>query len=116
MNQSHEAHHSARPLHSPKGPHSRLSFVFLEAARFELPALESGTDQRTAMELAARPGSDIAPLVDRALMAIYRRQQELAWTEHLVQDIETALEQAGVLGRPERVPAMCSWTWWATPG
>jgi class 3 adenylate cyclase len=31
----------------------------------------------------------------------------LAWTEHLVEDIETALEQAGVLGRPERVPAMC---------
>jgi adenylate cyclase len=59
------------------------------------------------MELAARLGSDVAPLVDRALMAIYRRQQELAWTEHLVEDIETALEQAGVLVRPERVPAIC---------
>jgi adenylate cyclase len=75
--------------------------------RFELPALESGADQRTAMELAARLGSDVAPLVDRALMAIYRRQQELAWTEHLVEDIEAALEQGGDLGRPERVPAMC---------
>jgi adenylate cyclase len=75
--------------------------------RFELPALESAADQRTAMELAARLGSDVAPLVDRALMAIYRRQQELAWTEHLVEDIETALEQAGVLVRPERVPAIC---------
>jgi adenylate cyclase len=75
--------------------------------RFELPALESAADQRTAMELAARLGSDVAPLVDRALMAIYRRQQELAWTEHLVEDIEAALEQAGVLVRPERVPAIC---------
>jgi adenylate cyclase len=75
--------------------------------RFELPAVESGADQRTAMEVAARLGSDVAPLMDRALMAIYRRQQELAWTEHLVEDIETALKQAGDLGRPERVPAMC---------
>jgi adenylate cyclase len=40
-------------------------------------------------------------------MAAYRRQQELAWIEQLVEDIETALEAAGVLGRPERVPAMC---------
>jgi adenylate cyclase len=40
-------------------------------------------------------------------MAAYRRQQELAWIEHLVEDIEAALEAAGVLGRPERVPAMC---------
>jgi len=76
-------------------------------ARFELPVLESGADQRTAMELASRMSGDFTPLVDRALMGIYRRQQELAWTEHLVEHIETELEAAGVLGRPERVPAMC---------
>jgi adenylate cyclase len=76
-------------------------------ARFEGPLLESGADERTAMEWASRLAGDFHPLVDRALMGIYRRQQELAWTEHLVEDIETALEQAGVLGRPERVPAMC---------
>jgi adenylate cyclase len=76
-------------------------------ARFELPVLESGADQRTAMELASQMSGDFNPLVDRALMGIYRRQQELAWTEHLVEHIETELEAAGVLGRPERVPAMC---------
>jgi adenylate cyclase len=76
-------------------------------ARFELPVLESGADQRTAMELASQMSGDFNPLVDRALMGIYRRQQELAWTEHLVEHIETELEEAGVLGRPERVPAIC---------
>jgi class 3 adenylate cyclase len=76
-------------------------------ARFEVPLLESGADQRTAMELASRMSGDFTPLVDRALMGIYRRQQELAWTEHLVEHIETELEAAGALGRPERVPAMC---------
>jgi class 3 adenylate cyclase len=76
-------------------------------ARFELPILESGRDQRETMELAAQMGVDFNPLVDRALLAIYRRQQELTWTEHLVEHVEAALEQDGVLGLPERVPAMC---------
>jgi adenylate cyclase len=47
------------------------------------------------------------PLIDRALMAAYRRQQELAWIGQLVEDIEAALEEAGGLGRPGWVPAMC---------
>jgi class 3 adenylate cyclase len=47
------------------------------------------------------------PLVDPALLAAYRRQQELSWIEQLVEDIEAALEETGGLGRPERVPAMC---------
>jgi adenylate cyclase len=76
-------------------------------ARFEGPALASGADQRTAMELAARRSVDFLPLADPALLAIYRRQQELVWTEGLVERIESELEAAGVLGRPGRVPAMC---------
>jgi len=78
-------------------------------ARFMAPMLASGADQQTAMELAAQRGVDlnVTPLIDRALMAAYRRQQELAWIEQLVEDIEAALEDTGVLGRPERVPAMC---------
>jgi adenylate cyclase len=76
-------------------------------ARFEEPVLESGLGQRKAMELASQLAGDFLPLIDRAMLAIYRRQQELVWTEHQVLNIETALEEAGALGRPERVPAMC---------
>jgi adenylate cyclase len=85
-----------------------LATAWTEAyqARFEGPALESGADQRTAMELAAQLGGDFLPLGDPALLGIYRRQQELSWTEHLVERIENELEAAGMLGRPERVPAM----------
>jgi adenylate cyclase len=75
-------------------------------ARFEGPVLASGADQRTAMELAARLSVDFLPLADPALLAIYRRQQELVWTEGLIERIESELEAAGVLGRPGRVPAM----------
>jgi adenylate cyclase len=78
-------------------------------ARFIAPVLEAGADQQTATERAAQRVADLnaAPLLDQALLAAYRRQQELAWVEQLVEDIEAALEQAGGLGRPERVPAMC---------
>jgi adenylate cyclase len=75
-------------------------------ARFEGPVLASGGDQGTAMERAAQLSVEFLPLVDPALLAIYRRQQELLWTEGLVERIEDELEAAGVLGRPGRVPAM----------
>jgi class 3 adenylate cyclase len=75
-------------------------------ARFMGPVLASGADQRTAMELASQLATDFLPLVDRALMGIYRRQQELVWTEDMVEDIENELERAGVLRRPGRIPAM----------
>jgi adenylate cyclase len=78
-------------------------------ARFMAPLLEGGADQQAAIERAAQLATDlnVTPLVDRALLAAYRRQQELAWVEQLVEDIETALEATGGLGRLERVPAMC---------
>jgi class 3 adenylate cyclase len=76
-------------------------------ARFMAPLLEAGADQQTARKRAAKLSGDFLPVVDRALLAAYRRQQELSWIEDLVEEIETALEATGVLGRPERVPAMC---------
>jgi adenylate cyclase len=78
-------------------------------ARFIAPLVASGADQQTAQERAARRVGDLdlASLLDHALLAAYRRQQELAWTGQLVEDIETALQETGGLGRPERVPAMC---------
>jgi adenylate cyclase len=53
-------------------------------ARFEGPALRSGLGQRRAMELASELAAEFLPLVDQALMGIYRRQQELVWTDHQV--------------------------------
>jgi adenylate cyclase len=76
-------------------------------ARFGGTLLASSGDQPTTMTLAAQLGVAFVPLVDPMLLAIYRRQQELNWTEGLVERIEDELEAAGVLGRPGRVPAMC---------
>jgi class 3 adenylate cyclase len=75
-------------------------------ARFTGPVRESGADHRTAMEWASDMAAAFLPLVDRTLAAIYRRQQELVWTEDMVEDIERELERTGALRRPGRVPAM----------
>jgi len=76
-------------------------------ARFEEPVLAAGLGQQEAMERASELAATFIPLIDRALMGIYRRQQELVWTDHQVLNVEAALEEAGVMARPERVPAMC---------
>jgi adenylate cyclase len=78
-------------------------------ARFIAPVLASGADQQTARDRASRLSMDLnAPAVlDRALLAAYRRQQELSWIEQLVEDIEAAVEETGGLRRPKWVPAMC---------
>ena len=75
-------------------------------SRFEVPFLEQGMTQARAMETASSMAGEYGPLVDRTLLAMLRRQQELQWTEHLVEHIEDDLEQSGRLGRPERLPAM----------
>jgi adenylate cyclase len=74
--------------------------------RFEVPFLEQGMTQAQATEMASSMAGHYNDLVDRALLAMLRRQQELQWTEHLVEHIEDDLERSGRLGRPERLPAM----------
>jgi adenylate cyclase len=75
-------------------------------AKLEVPLLASGLSQGQLMDVASQIGQQFPPLLDRALMAGYRRQQELAWTEDMVEHVEAALEEAGIRARPGRVPAM----------
>ena len=63
--------------------------------------------QQQALELSAELDPELAPLLDRAVMAVYHRQQELAWIEDQVVHVEAALGEVGAHARPERVPAMC---------
>jgi adenylate cyclase len=74
--------------------------------RFEGTVLASCAGQHTVMARASQLSAEFLPLIDSALLAVYRRQQELVWTDGLVERIENELEQAGVLDRPGRVPAM----------
>ena len=73
---------------------------------FEVPLLRSGLGERRAMETASEMSVDIIPLLDAAVFAAYRRQQELVWTEHQIEHIEQALESAGISLPPGPPPAM----------
>ena len=73
----------------------------------EMPLLRSGLDERRTMELASSLSPSLTGMLDAALMAAYRRQQELTWTEHQIEHIEQALEDAGVSLPAAPPTAMC---------
>ncbi|MGH8946601.1 MAG: adenylate cyclase regulatory domain-containing protein, partial [Acidimicrobiia bacterium] len=73
----------------------------------EDPLRRSGERAGEVVRLASDLGGRFVPLLEEALLAIYRRQQERVWLQNLIEDIERALEEGGVLERIERSPAMC---------
>jgi adenylate cyclase len=72
----------------------------------ELPLLEGGMTEREMLEAQADVGSRMPP-VEQVLLAIYHGQQEHAWSKRAVEDVEGALERAGLYSRLHRPPAMC---------
>jgi class 3 adenylate cyclase len=75
--------------------------------RLERPLLESGMDRPQMMQRASEFGAAYMEFMDRALLDMYHRQQEHVWIDHIVLDIEEALEEMGRYRRLERPPAMC---------
>ena len=71
------------------------------------PLLASGMTEREVLEAQADLGSQMAPLREQALLAIYHGQQEHTWGQGFVEYVEGALERAGLYRRLERPPAVC---------
>lgn len=71
-----------------------------------LPLLEGGMTEGEMLDIQADFGSQMAPLVEQALLAIYHGQQEHAWTKGAIQDVEGALEKAGLYSRFHGSPAV----------
>jgi adenylate cyclase len=76
-------------------------------SQVELPLLEGGMTEREMLEAQAELGSRMAPLLDQALLAIYHGQQEHAWSQSALENVEGALEGAGLYSRVHRPPAVC---------
>jgi adenylate cyclase len=72
----------------------------------EMPLLRSGLSQRETMEVASSQSNLYIEKLERAMLAAYRRQQELATLAHLVDHIEGALEESGTFQRPDRPTAV----------
>src|SRR5438876_3766160 len=73
----------------------------------EQPLLEGGMSTVQMLEAQAEFGSRISPLMEQVLVAIYSGQQEHAWSQSALEDVEDALERAGLLSRLHRPPAVC---------
>jgi class 3 adenylate cyclase len=73
----------------------------------EQPLLEGGMSTVQMLEAQADFGSRINPLMDQVLAAIYHGQQEHAWSQSALEDVEDALERAGLLSRLHHPPAVC---------
>ena len=73
----------------------------------ELPLLERGMSVVEMLEAQADLGSRVAPLMEQAFLAIYHGQQEHSWSESAVEDVQAALERAGLHTRLHHPPAVC---------
>ena len=73
----------------------------------ERPLLEGGMSTVQMLEAQADFGSRINPMMEQVLVAIYRGQQEHAWSQSALEDVEDALERAGLLTRLHHPPAVC---------
>ena len=72
----------------------------------ELPLLEGGMTEVEMLEAQADLGSRITPLMEPALLAIYRGLQEHSWSKSAVEDVESVLEKAGLYRAVHRPPAV----------
>jgi adenylate cyclase len=73
----------------------------------ELPLLKGGMREVEMLEAQADLGSQMAPLMEQTLLAIWHGQQEHAWSKNHVENVESVLEKAGLLSRLHHPPAMC---------
>lgn len=72
----------------------------------DVPAQRAGATEKEVLEAGIGFGSVVMPLIDAAVLSIYRRMQERTWMADLVEHVELGLEQAGVHERLERPSAM----------
>ena len=72
----------------------------------ELPLLEGGMTETEMLAAQAEVGSRMAPLLEQGLLSIYHGQQEHAWSNSAVEDVEAALERVGLYRPVRRPPAV----------
>lgn len=70
----------------------------------DVPAQRAGRTQREVMDGGEAFGEAVMPMMDRTLLSLYHRFQEGTWMDDLVEHVELAIEEAGLLRRLERPP------------
>jgi hypothetical protein len=60
------------------------------------------------LEVTNEWGEEFASLTEQALLAIYHANQEHTWTENLIEEVEDALDRAGLRSRMAIPPRSAS--------
>jgi adenylate cyclase len=71
------------------------------------PMLATGMVEADMFQAQSEVGSEMAPLMERAVLGIFHGQQQHAWSQSSVEAVELALERAGVSLGEHGPPAMC---------
>jgi adenylate cyclase len=71
------------------------------------PRLASGLTEAETQEATIEFGEELAPLIEQAMLAIYQANQEHTWTANLIDEVEDALDRAGLHNRLSTTPAIC---------
>jgi adenylate cyclase len=73
----------------------------------ESPMLRSGMTEHEMLQASTQVSPQLRQMVERMMLWVYRRHQEHATIEHIVEHVENMLEEAGLaIARPARPPAM----------
>jgi adenylate cyclase len=72
----------------------------------EMPMLDAGLSHAEMTAVVESVGAELTPHLERALLTVYRRQQERVWTDDGVQYMESTIEAMGLYERPERPTAI----------
>jgi adenylate cyclase len=73
----------------------------------EQPMIAAGLGVGVVLDVAAEWGAVQAPLVEQAFIAMFHAQEEHAWLDVIVGNVEQALDRAGLGPRSDRPPAVC---------
>ena len=73
----------------------------------EVALVESGMTEGEMLQAQADLGSQMTPLMEQVLLAIYHGQQEHTWSQVFVEHVEGALEAVGLYRRLDQPPAVC---------
>ena len=73
----------------------------------EMPLIASGMGQREVAEASHRLSTELTALEEKALLEIYHAHHEHAATKNIVENVESALANAGVHSRLAVKPAIC---------
>jgi adenylate cyclase len=71
------------------------------------PSLASGMNEAEMLRATNEFGPEFASLTEQALLAVYHANQEHTWTANLMEEVERALDRAGLRSRMSTTPAIC---------